>query len=288
MKYKYINAIRANILIYTNKKSSNKLDGTYKSVYRGKSMNFECLRDYTIDDEIKDIDWKASAKYRSLLVKQFVAEKKHNILFVFDTGLKMSGNTELFDDKKMVAMMTAGTIGYLAINNGDYVGLIYNKQDKIVYHPYKNNLYYLEYFLTQIDKDCCLENKEGLNRALSYLSKNLKKRSILFIITDLHGLENIDTKLLNSINTHNDVLLININDAYMHGDNLFDINNQSYIPKFVACNNHLEQVERKIRQELYEQILTKIKIDIVSINGLKEINLKVIELLERHRNASIN
>ncbi len=288
MKYKYINAIRANLSIYTKLKTGNKLDGTYKSVYRGKSMNFECLREYTINDEVKDIDWKASARYRKLLVKQFIAEKKHNILLLFDTGIKMSGSTEKLDEKKDVALYTAGTIGYLTISNGDYVGLMYNKQDKIVYQPFKNNLYYLEFFLTQIARDVILENTEGLNKSLKYLNKNLRKRSIIFIITDLQGLENIDVKLLNEINTHNDVLLINISDACMYGKNLYDLNNNNYIPSFLSNNLELEKIEKDIKKEIYDKIKQKIKMDIVSINGLDEINLKVIELLERHKYAGIN
>ena len=70
MNLKYINQVKANISIYSNKKSSNILDGSYKSVYRGKSMNFENLREYVINDDVKDIDWKASARSANLLVKQ--------------------------------------------------------------------------------------------------------------------------------------------------------------------------------------------------------------------------
>ena len=123
---------------------------------------------------------------------------------------------------------------------------------------------------------------------MSYLNKNLRKRSIIFIITDLQGLENIDVKLLNEINTHNDVLLINISDACMYGKNLYDLNNNNYIPSFLSNNLELEKIEKDIKKEIYDKIKQKIKMDIVSINGLDEINLKVIELLERHKYAGIN
>ena len=75
MKLNYVNKIKANISIYSSKKSTNLLDGTYKSIYRGKSMNFENLREYVMNDDIKDIDWKASARSGTLYVKQFIAEK---------------------------------------------------------------------------------------------------------------------------------------------------------------------------------------------------------------------
>ncbi len=51
-------------------------------------MNFEDLREYVVGDNIKDIDWKASARSRNLLVRRYIAEKKHNVMLVFDTGKK--------------------------------------------------------------------------------------------------------------------------------------------------------------------------------------------------------
>lgn len=90
----YITKIKANISIYASKKTSNILDGTYRSIYKGKSMNFEDLRTYVVGDNVKDIDWKASARSGgNLLIRQYIAEKKHNIMLVLDTGKKMLADT---------------------------------------------------------------------------------------------------------------------------------------------------------------------------------------------------
>lgn len=79
MNMKYITKIKANLSIYTKKKTSNILEGTYNSIYKGKSMNFEDLREYVIGDNVKDIDWKASARSNRILIKQYIAEK--NIMY---------------------------------------------------------------------------------------------------------------------------------------------------------------------------------------------------------------
>ena len=81
MKLKYINQIKININNFSNKRTSNLLDGTYRSVYKGKSLNFDGLRAYEINDDVKDIDWKSSSRSGQVLVKQYVSDKKHNILF---------------------------------------------------------------------------------------------------------------------------------------------------------------------------------------------------------------
>ena len=68
MEMKYIKKIKANLSIYTRKLTSNILEGSYNSIYKGKSMNFEDLREYVIGDNIKDIDWKASASANKILI----------------------------------------------------------------------------------------------------------------------------------------------------------------------------------------------------------------------------
>ena len=107
MKLSYINQIKANISIYSNKKTTNILDGTYKSIYRGKSMNFENLREYVLGDDVKDIDWKSSARSGKILTKQFIAEKKHNIPLVMDTGAKMEADSDALESKKELALFSA-------------------------------------------------------------------------------------------------------------------------------------------------------------------------------------
>ena len=80
MRMKYITQIQANLKRYktisTNRATSRILDGSYHSVYKGKSMNFDELREYVVGDDRKDIDWKASARSQKMLVKQYIAEKK--------------------------------------------------------------------------------------------------------------------------------------------------------------------------------------------------------------------
>ena len=133
MSMKYITKVKANLSIYTNKKTSNILDGAYNSIYKGKSMEFEDLREYVIGDNIKDIDWKASSRSNKILIKQFIAEKKHNVLFLLDSGKKMSADTIEGESKKEVTLMTVGTISYLVNRHGDSVGAICAGKEKVNY-----------------------------------------------------------------------------------------------------------------------------------------------------------
>ena len=290
MKLNYINKIKANISIYSSKKTTNILDGTYKSIYKGKSLNFENLREYVINDDVKDIDWKSSARSGTLLVKQFIAEKKHNIMLIMDTGIKMDGDTDLHESKKDVALFAAGTIGYLAIKNNDYVGMIYSKPNKIEFKPFKYNLYNLEEYLCDYEK-YAKEKNIDINELLEYTYKNISKKMIIFIITDISGIDKIKANVLKKLNQRHDILVININDNFMLGNDIYDVNQKEYIPEFLLNDKKLNDLEHQVKDELLKKNLNKLKKNNVSFKSLsskEEISYKIIELLEEHRYASTN
>ena len=62
MDYDNLSKIRAQVSLFTNRKTSNVLDGDFTSVFRGRSLDFDDLREYAYGDNIKDIDWKSSSK----------------------------------------------------------------------------------------------------------------------------------------------------------------------------------------------------------------------------------
>lgn len=290
MKLNYINKIKANITIYSTKKTVNILDGTYKSIYKGKSMNFENLREYTINDDIKDIDWKSSARSGGLLVKQFIAEKKHNIMLIMGTGKKMDADTDLHENKKEIALYTAGTIGYLAIENNDYVGMTFFGPEKIEYKPFKYNLYNLEEYLCNYEKYAC-ERDGDINEVLDFVYKNIAKKMIIFIITDMSEIDSMKSNILKKLTKRHDVLMININDNYMSGNDVFDIDKGEYIPEFLLHDKKLNEIEQNTRKKIMQKNRAKLKrskICMVSISSIKEINLKILKLLEEHRHANNN
>jgi len=288
----YITKIKANITIYASKKTSNILDGTYKSIYKGKSMNFEDLRTYVVGDNVKDIDWKASARSGgNLLIRQYIAEKKHNIMLVLDTGKKMLADTESGERKKDVAIMSAGIISYIANKNGDYVGATYNKNDGIQYYDFKSGLYNIERILSNYESEIEKNNQSNIDSILEHINTHIKKRMIILVVTDLDGIKNIDESTLKKISVMHDIMFVSVNDAYMTGDKAYDVENNKYIPKLLFKDAKLHELEVKARGELQiecKKKLEKYKIQSETIDSTKEIVTNIINLLERHKYANIS
>ena len=223
MKLKYVDKIRSNISINASKKSSNLLDGLYKSIYKGRSMDFDDLRDYVVGDNSKDIDWKSSIRHGSLLVRRYIALKRHNIAFVIDTGKKMSGLNKNNEEKRETILYTVGTLGYLVNKNEDDICTVYNKEGNIFMSPFKNGLTNLEITLTEIEKYINDDNNYSINDLLEYLNTHSKKKMIVIVISDISGLNSIDDKVLKKITYVHDCLFINIEDGSLFGDNVFDL-----------------------------------------------------------------
>lgn len=289
MNMKYITKVKANLSIYTKKKTSNILDGSYNSIYKGKSMNFEDLREYVIGDNVKDIDWKASARSNKILIKQYIAEKKHNILFILDSGKKMLADTRDLESKKEVALMATGTIGYLVDKHGDSISAIYKAQDNIKLFPFKTGLYNIEKILNSYEKEIDTEN--DLESLINYVLKFIRRRMIIFVVTDIDGMSNISEGTLRRLSLLHDVMFINISDAFMTGYNAFDVDQDSYIPDYILEDEKLKDIELEIKTKVYEETkekFKKYKIITTTINKQKDIVNDVFKLLERRKNANIH
>ena len=107
-------------------------------------MNFDELREYVPGDDVKDIDWKATSRSQKVLIRQYIAEKKHNIMLVMDANHRMLGHTKTGEDKGEVALMAGGTLGYMVTDNGDYVSGLYYHDDKMERSPFKTGFLNLE------------------------------------------------------------------------------------------------------------------------------------------------
>ena len=286
----YITRIKANVSIYATKKTSNVLDGTYPSVFHGRSLNFEDLREYVPGDNIRDIDWKSSGRAGTILVKRYIADKKHSIMLVLDTGAKMSGDTAQFESKREIALRTAGTIGYIAYKNGDTVGSLYNNDGMIKLNPFRTGIPNLERILAQYDRDLESTKKNSIEKSLNFILNNFKKRMIIFVVTDMDGISQVSEPCLKRLKTRHDVLFVNISDLGLTGNKVFDIDGKGYVPSFISGNKVLARLEAEKRKEIIDanaHKLLKFGVSSVTVDKEDEIVTKIIELLESHRYANI-
>ena len=88
-------------------------------------MDFDDLREYVRGDDVKDIDWKASARSRTRWSSGTSPARKHTVLLAVSTGRSMAAMNDVDVSKRDLAVMVAGVVGYLAIRHGDLVAGAY-------------------------------------------------------------------------------------------------------------------------------------------------------------------
>ena len=286
--YEYLSKIRGAVALYTNRKTSNILDGDFHSVYRGRSMEFDDLKEYTYGDDVHDIDWKASSRMSQVLVRRYMADRRHNVMFICDRGKKMLGDTSKGVPKREIMLMTFGILAFLAGRNGADYALSYPGDHSAEKSFFKSGNDHLERLLYEYEKNLAIDTKFSLTKTVDEILNTVNKRMIIFLLTDIEGISELDEGLVRSITKNNDLLVINIDDAYLTGDMVFDNEKGLYEKIFLSHSRALHNEEVKIRQEILAKaslICKRNKAALMTISSEEEIIESTIALLERYKNG---
>ena len=287
MDYDYLAKIKASIALFTRKKTSNILDGEFGSIYRGRSFDFDDLREYVYGDSVRDIDWKSSSKTGRVLIRRYIAEKKHNILLIGDSGKKLMGDTDAGESKSDIAMDVIGTISYLVNDHGDDYALLTSSQEGYDFTFFRSGKTHLENVILRYEK--CLKEEESkpLDETLEYVSENIRRKMIIFVITDMEGEARLKDNLMKRLTVRNDVMVINIEDAYLTGNRLFDLDQGTYERQYMLHDKKLHEAEvqdRKRREKRALEIYKRYMISRVGVSREADVVNKVVELFEKHKN----
>ena len=228
----------------------------------------------------------------NILVRQHIAEKKHNILFILDSKYDMNANANLKDTKRDICINVAGTLAYLANRNGDYTGAIYMSKDNPKFFPLKQSLFSIENFLTFYEED--LKNQKikkrrkeinSLNESIQYIINYMNKKSIVFIICDLSSIEQMDDEIIKALSYQNDVMIINIKDISLYNAKSFDVDNRRYFAPMISKSRRLAKIDTEAKEKVFDEVSDKLKkycITTISIEKDEEVIPKIIELLKAH------
>jgi uncharacterized protein (DUF58 family) len=157
--------------------------GQYHSVFKGRGMNFEEVREYNPGDEIRSIDWNVTARMNAPYVKKYTEERELTVVLLVDVSASGSfGSVEL--SKRELAAEVAAILAFSAINNNDKVGLIlFSDHVELFIPPKKGRLHTL-----RLIREMLYFEPKGrttnLGVALEYLNKVVSRRSVVFVISD--------------------------------------------------------------------------------------------------------
>ena len=183
--------------------------GAYRSRFRGGGIEFSEVREYTPGDDARRVDWNVSARYNDLFVKEFVEEKeKLNVYVIMD--LSSSNDFGFKKSKKELGFEISASLMFSALKNNDRVGmgLFTTRLEKFV--PAKKGKKHMMEILKQLLDYTPENNNTDILKSLSELQKYLKRRSVIFVISDF--ISDSFEKPLKYLKLQHQVVLVNISD----------------------------------------------------------------------------
>lgn len=171
------------IEIRTRRLVNQGMGGEYHSVFKGRGMEFSEVREYQAGDDVRTIDWNVTSRTGSLHVKKFVEERELTVLLAVDVS--RSGDFGSVARSKLeTAAEVAAVLAFSAVRNNDRVGLLLFT-DEIEAHvpPARGG----EHVLRVVREVLCHEPRgrgTDIGKALRSAMTSLKKRSIVFVISD--------------------------------------------------------------------------------------------------------
>jgi uncharacterized protein (DUF58 family) len=209
----HLTRVKARMSIHAHRKVRGLLEGEYASLQTGRSMDFADLREYVRGDDVKDLDWKASARSRTLLVKRYAAARRHSVLLAVSTGRSMAAMNDVDVPKRDLAVMVAGVVGYLATRHGDVVAGVYGDAAGQRYLKPSGSELGLERILAGVHGATRPDSAAAdLESVLRYVARTVRRRTILVVVADEYTVTPGLAGVLRRLAVQHEVLLVSIGD----------------------------------------------------------------------------
>jgi uncharacterized protein (DUF58 family) len=163
--------------------SQNIFAGQYHSAFKGRGMIFSEVREYQYGDDVRDIDWKVTARYNRPYVKVYEEERELTVMLLIDVSRSLTFGSSTMIKRDMVAEIAA-TLAFSAILNNDKIGVIFFSEEVEKFIPPRKGSKHILYIIREILGFKPKNKGTEISVALRYLTNAIKKRCTAFLISD--------------------------------------------------------------------------------------------------------
>jgi uncharacterized protein (DUF58 family) len=175
--------------IFTRRLLNGALVGDSRSAIKGSGFEFDQIRGYAFGDDIRFIDWKASARNDKLLVKQYIEERSRTIFLVVDVSQSSFFGSGLHNKNSRIVEL-ASVLALVAQHGKDHVGLLLFSDEIEEYVPAGSSLHHIHRIMERMLSFKPRQSETNISKALQHLLSIKKNDAIVFLISDF-----IDDKL---------------------------------------------------------------------------------------------
>jgi len=197
------------IQIYTTRAVNASFAGQYESVFKGRGMQFDEVREYMPGDDIRSIDWNVTARTGKPYIKRFVEEREMTVIFAVD--LSASGRFGTLDKtKNQLAAEFCAVLAFAAAKNNDKVGLLIFTDQVELYIPPKKGSRHILRLIRELLYFQTARRQTNIPLALDYLARVVRKRAVVFVVSDF--IQTDFKKSLSLLNKRHDCIAVSVSD----------------------------------------------------------------------------
>lgn len=196
------------------------LAGKHASKLRGRGLDFEEVRKYVAGDDIRNIDWRVTARTGITSTKVFTEEKEKPVLAITDMTSGMFFGSQVYT-KSFIAAQLVAIAAFKVLKNGDrFGGLVFNNEDCKVFSPQRSRTVVMQYLKKLVDESQELaKNNKVIQPKSELLEKALLRKVsmathdyVIMVVSDFYDITPSAKKHLIQLSKHNDVILTRITD----------------------------------------------------------------------------
>ncbi len=271
------------------------LEGGRYSLLHSRSLEFDDLRPYVRGDDVRDIDWKASARSGHVLIKRFVDEKHHKILLVADAGRNMTARAPSGEAKIDIAANILGAFGLITLGRPDQIGMVYGDSRGCVNIRQRRGETHMESMLHRYyDHALAQPGPSDISCQLDYVATHYRHSMLIVVVSDEPEIDDHLEDVVRRVAGRHDVMWAMVADAPAIGtpdaaDDGYDVASGRFVigganlgPRVVAA---YRRAEEKRRREL-DEFMTDRAVPHAIIYGSRQIRTRLIELTNAFSSSS--
>lgn len=240
-----IHSLSSRIQLPILRKLLSIMDGQHSALRQGRGWEFLDLAPYQAGDDVRSIDWPATVRTGSPIIKRREATANLQVMLVVDTGREMGALAPSGETKEEVALAACEAIAWLSVARGDQIGLVAGDSERVRFLPARSGNAHAETVLRRIEEDITLSSPHSdVPKLLARARTVIQRRSLIVIVTDATQPEptRVADDLIKSLSVRHRVIQVSVADMNPadidQGKTVIDVN-EGPLPDFLRRDEQL-------------------------------------------------
>ena len=285
-----IHALSTRIQLPVMRKLLSIMDGQHSALRQGRGWEFMDLAPYQPGDDVREIDWAATARTGSPVINRHEATANLQVMLVVDTGREMGALAPSGETKEEIALTACEAIAWLSVARGDQIGLVAGDAERVRFMPARSGNAHAETIMRRIEEDITLSSPHSdVPKLLGRARTVTRRRSLIVIVTDATQPEptRLSDDLIKSLSVRHQVILVSVEDidptSLEEGTNVVDVT-EGPLPDFLLRDSQLAGEAANLvamRRHAVAQMLDKRGVIRVDVGSSQDVPRALMRALER-------